>query len=178
MTRRSRPITPNRITRERIASAKGDVIMRPSFAAIVCAAAISALAGTLYAQNSPPESAPAAAPPAFPTPGKAPTPESPQNTTNASAQAEADYRAARAMCDTRPQNERSACISINVVILGPLVMRWGWAVRLGVKSSGRRSPVPIGDRHCRSRQRTTGCRSRGRPSRQEFCRRKRAAVPP
>jgi hypothetical protein len=83
--------------------------MRPSFAGIVCAAAISALAGTLYAQNSPPESPPAAAPPAFPTPGKAPTPESPQNTTNASAQAEAEYRAALAKCDARPQSERSAC---------------------------------------------------------------------
>ncbi len=83
--------------------------MKPSLPHIICAAALSAAVCVVYAQNSPPEQAPA--PPAFPTPGKAPTPESPQNTNNAAAQAEADYRAARAKCDTRPQNERTACIN-------------------------------------------------------------------
>ena len=83
--------------------------MNRSLAELVCAAALSALACVVYAQNSPPEPMPT--PPPFPTPSKAPTPESPQNTTNASAQAEADYRMARAKCDTRPQNERSACVN-------------------------------------------------------------------
>jgi hypothetical protein len=83
--------------------------MKPLFAGIIWAAAMSALAPVVWAQNRPPEAAPA--PLTFPTPEKAPSPESPQNTTNASAQAEADYRAALAKCDARPESERSACIN-------------------------------------------------------------------
>ena len=79
--------------------------MKPSLASIVCAATFSALASSVSAQNSAPE------PLTFPTPQKAPTPESPQNTTNASAQAEAEYKAAVAKCDAGPQNERPACIN-------------------------------------------------------------------
>ena len=83
--------------------------MKRSLAGIVWAVAISALAPVVYAQNSPSE--PALAPPSSPAPEKAPSPDSPQNTTNASAQAEAEYRAAVARCDARPAGERSACVN-------------------------------------------------------------------
>jgi hypothetical protein len=79
--------------------------MKPSLASILCGVALSALASSVLAQSNAPE------PLTFPTPQKAPSPESPQNTTNASAQAEAEYKAAVAKCDARPQNERPACIN-------------------------------------------------------------------
>jgi hypothetical protein len=79
--------------------------MKRSLAGILCGAALS-LACAALAQNSPPEP-----PPPFPTPQKAPPPESPQNTTNAAAQAESEYRAALAKCDAKPQDERQTCVN-------------------------------------------------------------------
>lgn len=78
--------------------------MKRAFTGIVCAAVLST-APFAMAQNSPSE------PATFPTPSKAPSPESPQNTTNAAAQAEADYRAALARCDARPQSDHQSCIN-------------------------------------------------------------------
>jgi hypothetical protein len=83
--------------------------MNRTFAGIIWAAAMSALSPVVWAQNSPPEPPPQ--PPPFPTPEKAPSPESPQNTTNAAAQAEAEYKTALAKCDARPENEREKCIN-------------------------------------------------------------------
>jgi hypothetical protein len=60
------------------------------------------------AQNSPPQPAPKAPP--FPTTQKARSPEPPQNATNAKAQAEAEYHAAVAKCDAKPQTDRRGCV--------------------------------------------------------------------
>lgn len=83
--------------------------MKRSAACILCAAVLSAATSVAFAQNAPPQPPPKAPP--LTAAQKAPSPESPQNTTNAKAQAEADYHTALAKCDESRETERQQCVS-------------------------------------------------------------------
>jgi hypothetical protein len=72
------------------------------------AIAIGGMAPIVYGQDQPP--APHSPARVVPTPAAAPSPESPQNTTNAAAQARADYKAAQAKCNAQPEASRDACL--------------------------------------------------------------------
>jgi len=72
------------------------------------AIAIGAMAPIVYGQDQPPARHPAAR--LGPTPTGASSPDSPQNTTNAAAQAVAEYKAAQAKCNTQPDGARDTCL--------------------------------------------------------------------
>lgn len=69
-------------------------MIRP-FLHVLCGLAMGAMAWGAHAQ---------------PTPQTAPTPDSPQNTVNKRAQADADYARAKAACNERPASEEDACL--------------------------------------------------------------------
>jgi hypothetical protein len=82
--------------------------MKSAFLPLCLATVAGAVAFGGYAQDQPP----APHPPArlVPTPAAAPSPDSPQNTTNAAAQAAAEYKAAQATCNAQPEAARDACL--------------------------------------------------------------------
>ncbi len=69
--------------------------MTRPFLSVLCALAIAVMAWGADAQ---------------PTPQTAPTPDSPQNTVNKRAQADADHARAKAACNERPASEQDACL--------------------------------------------------------------------
>jgi hypothetical protein len=113
---------------------KGRIIMKPSLARFSCTVAIGALALAVNAQTpaqpatSQPQipsplsatptdeqfsTRPVPAPEAeqnFPMPAKPPSGDSPQLTTNAQAQALAEYDAAQAFCKRQSDDRRDACL--------------------------------------------------------------------
>ena len=78
------------------------------FLRLCFAVALGAAAPMVYGQDQPPAPPPPAR--SSPTPAGAPSPDSPQNTTNAAAQAAAEYRSAQARCNAQPEATRDACL--------------------------------------------------------------------